>query len=184
MNTVFTTIKERRTVHFYEAKKLPEHLLKRALEVAIFAPNHKLSNPWRFILIGEKTREKITDIAIFLKGRQYDLSETALSKIRRKVGSSPEMLIVVQELSENPDRRKEDYAACACVIQNLSLALWSEGVGSKWSTGGFTRSDELYALLDIDRDHQEIIGAVFVGYAEKVNSSARRPLDELLSTTP
>ncbi len=185
MNPIFKTIKERSTVHFYLDKPVPEELVNAALEAAIRAPNHKLTNPWRFIRIGPKTRDKITDIAVALKAKKLGgLSEAAEAKVRKKVGSSPVMVVVVHELNDDPLRCKEDYASCACAIQNASLLLWSEGIGSKWSTGGYSRTDALYELLNIDRNSQEIIGSIFMGYAEKEHvHSTRRPLADVLSTT-
>lgn len=185
MNEIFETILDRTTVHFYVDKPVSEEVIHHALEAAIRAPNHKLTNPWRFIRIGPKTRCKITDIAVALKRQNCDeLSPAAETRIRKKVGSSPEMIVVIQNLNDDLLRRKEDYASCACAIQNASLFLWSQGVGSKWSTGKYSRSDELYELLNIDRNTQEIIGSIFIGYAEKEHVlSGRRPLGDVLSRT-
>ncbi len=185
MNAIFETIRDRSTIHFFLDKPVSEELIQHALEAAIRAPNHKLTNPWRFIRIGPKTRTKITNIAVALKGQDCGgLSPAAEAKVRKKVGSSPEMIVVIQELNEDLFRRKEDYASVSCAIQNLSLFLWAEGVGSKWSTGGYSRTDALYELLNIDRASQEIVGAIFIGYAEKEHIlSGRRDLSEVLTST-
>lgn len=181
---MFRVATERRTVHFYDSRPLPDGLLERALEAAIRAPNHKLTNPWRFTVVGDESRSQITEIAVDLKSSKPGFSPALEAKIRRKVGSSPELVVVSQVLDADPFRRREDYAACACAIQNLTLVLWAEGVGSKWSSGGVTSDPRTYELLGIEPESEEIIGFVWAGYPETVPDPPRRPLDEVVRRVP
>ncbi len=177
-------IRTRRTAHFYDSEPVPEEVLREALECAARAPNHKLTNPWRFTRVGPETRAKIVELAVELKKRKKPLSDRQEARVREKVASSPELLVVRQVLDEDPFRRREDYAACACAIQNLSLALWSHGVSSKWSSGSVTRASETYELLGVDPDREEIIGFVWIGYAEEQPETPRLPVEEVLDEVP
>ena len=60
--SIYEVIVSRNTAHFYEERPVSQELLHRALRAAIRAPNHKLTNPWRFIRVGEKTRAEITEL--------------------------------------------------------------------------------------------------------------------------
>lgn len=181
---VSTAIKTRRTAHAFHARTVPEEVLQNAFECAIRAPNHKLSNPWRFIRTGPLARAQILDIAVELKCAKNPGNPRIEAKVRAQAGSAPELIVVVQQLDPSPDRRKEDYAACACAIQNLMLALWGDDVHAKWGTGGPTRDPRTYELLGLERERQEIIGFVYIGYADEQPETPRAPLSAVLSSTP
>jgi nitroreductase len=180
----------RRTVQRYTTEPIPKGCIKRALECAVRAPNHKLSNPWRFARVGPKTREQIVDLGIQIKrkkarSKNRDLSEAKVEKIRAKLGNSPELIVVSQRLADDPFRRKEDFAAIACAIQNFSLSLWGEGVGSKWATGGVTRHPETYEIADLDADRQEIVGFIWVGHSSrKLIETPRQPIEDVYRELP
>lgn len=181
---VATAIKTRRTAHSFHGEPIPEEVLANAFECAIRAPNHKLSNPWRFIRTGPIARAQIVEFAVELKTAKSPGNSRLEAKVREQVGSSPELIVVVQQLDEDPMRRKEDFASCACAIQNLCLALWGEGVHTKWGTGGPTRDPRTYELLGLDPARQEIIGFVFAGYADEQPQTPRLPVADVVSCTP
>jgi nitroreductase len=180
----------RRTVQRYTTEPIPEGCVERALECAVRAPNHKLSNPWRFTRVGPKTREKIVELGLSIKrekaqSKGKELTEKKVDKIRAKLGNSPEVIVVSQVLADDRFRRKEDFAAVACAIQNFSLCLWDEGVGSKWATGGITRHHETYEIVDIDPDRQEIVGFIWVGHSSReLDETPRQPLDQVYRELP
>lgn len=179
------TILNRRTVHRYSTEPIPDGALDRALEAAVAAPNHKLTNPWRFTRVGPETRDAITDLYVRLKREANDgLSDEQEEEYRRKVGDPPELVVPSQVLADDEFRRREDYAAVACAIENLMLSLRSEGVYSKWGTGSVTRRPEVYDWLDIDEEDEEIVGFVWVGYPREDRREEpkppRKPLDEVV----
>jgi nitroreductase len=170
-------ITTRRTVHAYAARPLPPGALERGLEAAISAPNHRLTEPWRFIRTGPKTRQALLEIGVdrLTQGGKVPLGSNAEQVIERTVINPAELLIVSQVLDPRPDVQHEDYAAIACAIQNLSLALWAEGVGSKWSTTAVMHDPRSYPLLGIDHERERIVGFVWLGYpARSEPAKARR----------
>ncbi len=177
----------RRTIHDYLTNELPEGALERALEAAIRAPNHKLTNPWRFTIMGPRTRHAITELAISLKSQGKDASDPRENerqkKVRTKFNNPPEMLAVSQVISKDEFRRREDYGACACAIQNIMLSLTSEGIGSKWSSGDITNHAETYELLGVDPQIEEIIGFVWIGFPECSVETGRKSLSEVVRQT-
>lgn len=181
-NPLQTTILERRTVHDYTLEPLPEGALERALECALRAPNHKLTNPWRFTRLGAKARATLTTLALDIKCPER-ANPKRVETIRTKFTNPPELIVVSQLRNpDDPFRQKEDYAAVACAIQNMSLSLWSEGIGSKWSSGGVTQDARTYELAHIP-DNEEIVGFVWAGLAQKIPNPPRAPLDAVLRET-
>lgn len=181
---VIDAILSRRTAHTYRDEPVAEEIMEQALQCALRAPNHKLSNPWRFTRVGPQTREKIVDLTVALKKDKGPLSPAMEAKVRAKVGSSPELLVVRQLLDPDDFRRREDFAACACAIQNIMLALWSHGVSSKWSTGVATRAPQTYELLGVEPSKQEIIGFLFIGFADDQPETPRLDLQEVVEDVP
>jgi len=174
----------RRTVHEYTTQAVPQEWIESALQGALRAPNHKLTNPWRFYQIGPATREVIVDIALEAKREFRELSKRDVAAISSKIGTSPVLIMVSQVLSTDPARRKEDYASVACAIQNFSLGMWSFGVSTKWSTGPFVTHKRTYELLGIDPQLEELVGGVFGGYPVVTPDPNRKPLAEVLSRLP
>jgi len=169
-------ILERRTVHRYSTEPIPEGAVDRALECAIAAPNHKLTNPWRFTRVGPEGREAIEDLYVELKrAGADDLSDEQEQLYRRKVGDPPELVVPSQILADDEFTRREDYAAVACAIQNFMLSLRGEGVFSKWTTGSVTRRPETYELLGIDPEDEEIVGFLWIGYPTEDRAGREKP---------
>ena len=82
--TIEEVIKTRRTIHLYEEIDIDDSLLNRFLEAGHFAPNHKLTWPWRFTVVGQEGRAKIADRAVELKSEGRTLTDGQVSKIGRK----------------------------------------------------------------------------------------------------
>lgn len=177
-------LKSRRTVNFFQPRPVPRRLLLEAIEVARWAPNHKLTEPWHFYLLGEETIEQIRRLIVELKAGNKD--EQAQQAARSRVDAIPSWLIVTCKLS--PDmtvRQQEDYAACACAVQNLMLYLWQAGIGVKWTSGQVIRDDRLYELVGIDRSAEMIIGLFWCGYpADNPSAQLRRDIDEICTELP
>ncbi len=168
-------IKKRRTIHSFNTKLVPEKIIEQAIEAANFAPCHLHTFPWRFTTFKTDKRKLLVELALELKFGNRSPDENAKKKILEKILNPSHLLIVSQVLNAEPTRKLEDYAACACAIQNLSLSLVGEGVGSKWSTGKLTKHTNTYKLVGIDPDEEEIIGFIWIGYGE-TPLEIKRPL--------
>ncbi|MEM1350413.1 MAG: nitroreductase, partial [Myxococcota bacterium] len=182
---VYEALIERRTIHDYSSEPVPEEAVLRALESATRAPNHKLTNPWRFIRVGPQGREAIAALGVELKSRDRVLPEKVVERIRGKLLGAPELIVVTQLVDDDDFREREDYAAISCAIQNMMLSLWSEGIGTKWSTGGVTRDAQTYALLGVP-EGERIVGFVWAGYPleEPRVVPPRRAIEDVLRYVP
>ncbi|WP_320674101.1 nitroreductase [Prochlorococcus sp. MIT 1341] len=168
-------IKNRRTIHSFNTKKVPEIIIERAIEAANFAPCHMHTFPWRFTSLQMQKRQLLVQLALELKFENCSPDQISKGKILKKMLNPSHLLVVSQVVNADPKRKLEDYAACACAIQNLSLSLVGEGVGSKWSTGKITTDKNTYKIVGIDQGEEEIIGFIWVGYGE-APLEIKRPL--------
>ena len=55
-------LRGRRTIDQYIQTPVPDDLVREAVEAATWAPNHYVSEPWRFILPGKETIGRIVDL--------------------------------------------------------------------------------------------------------------------------
>lgn len=171
-------IKSRRTINFFRAGAVPESLLLKAIKVARWAPNHKKTEPWHFHLLGESARSRVIELITEIKSEGKDERRAA---VKKRLDAIPGWLVLSSEISEDPIRLMEDYAACSCAAQNMMLYLWRAGVGVKWTTGKVIRDERFFKILDIDRKSRLIVGLFWYGYPDIVPSQSRRKLDEIMT---
>jgi len=176
---LYEAIHARRTIHNYEAESIDEAVLNRILQAAHMAPCHKLTWPWRFNVVGPQTRQSIASIGIRLKGGDTP-SERLVRAIQDKVLNPGALVVVTQVLSDDEHRRREDYGATCCAIQNLQLAACAEGLGTKWSTGALTQDPSLYGLLDLDAHLELIVGFIWVGRASNTPVVERPNVEQVI----
>ena len=154
----------RRSPHrFAPGATVEDDLLRRALAAATTAPNHKRTEPWRFVVFGPEARAALIELnATIFAERQ---GEAAAASKRAAWADVPRFVLVTQRLADDPMRRQEDYAAVAVAIQNATLVLHAAGVGAKWTTGPVTRDPRLAALAGFDPDAEAVVGLLHVGVA-------------------
>ena len=168
---------ERRTVHNYKSEPIPRAILEEALACAIQAPNHHLTAPWRFTVLGSESRKKIIELACAAKKKKKgsELSKPEKIAVEKKFSDPGAIVVVSCMRSDDSLQSREDYASVSCAIQNLSLFLWSEGYGSKWGSGALTRMDKTYDIFGINQEKEEIIGFIYAGVPERVPRAPERP---------
>ena len=176
-------LKSRRTIHVYTDQVVPSVFVDEAVSAAHYAPNHRLTWPWRFTAVGPNVKSKINALALKMKSANGPLAESQLELFKKK-RIHPQLMVVSQVIADDPFQSKEDYAAVSCAIQNFSLALAAHGVGTKWSTGSMTRHSLAYELTGIDPNIEEIVGFLWYGYPARTPSPKRPELSSIYRTTP
>mmetsp|Transcript_22119 Transcript_22119/g.52264 ORF Transcript_22119/g.52264 Transcript_22119/m.52264 type:complete len:239 (-) Transcript_22119:1250-1966(-) len=164
----------RRTVNDF-MEELPdgwERALERAIEGAIYAPNHKRTEPWKFYLLGETAIEKVCRLNASLVASKK--GEDAGAKKLARWLKMPGWLVVTCALSEGVESMaeptsvlREDYAACCCAVQNLCLSLHSQGIGTKWTTGPVNFHPDFASAVGFDGSKEQVVGTIWFGTAEQ-----------------
>lgn len=175
-------LRGRRTIGAFRPE-LPSHdLILQALELARWAPNHKKTEPWSVVSLGPEAIRSVVEInSQILTASKGPAEAEAKAKKWLQV---PGWLVVLCDQTDDPFRREEDYAACCCMVQNLCLALWSAGIGTKWSTGDVTRHPDFFRLLGLDSTKTRVVGMVWYGYPAVVPEQTRKPVASFLRELP
>ena len=179
-----TAIHSRRTIHKYTHTRVPETIIDQCIDAAHQAPNHKLTWPWHFVVVGEVTRQKIYEMAVNMRRQAPGMTPEIQEKLRAKFLDPGGMVFVSQTKCTDPFREREDYAATACAIQNFMLAAHSLGFGTKWSTGALTRLAEIYKILGIDESKETIVGLLWVGEPSQTPEIVRPPVEKFTTYLP
>jgi nitroreductase len=175
-------IRGRRTINLYLQTPVPRALVREAIEAATWAPNHHVTEPWHFYLLGEETVERCLDLCFEIVSTRK--SEEAAAFKREQWSEKPGWLVVTCRRSEDELAQQEDYAACAAAIQNFMLYLWKAGVGSKWTTGDITRDARFFDILGVDAASEFVVGLLWFGYPKLTPTQKRRELGDVLSQLP
>lgn len=175
-------ISSRRTIHCYKTDLDARDQLDEVIDLARWAPNHHLTQPWHFYVLGKKTAYSMVDLNTELI-RQSQGENAAKAKQKRWL-KVPGWFVVTCSKSEDSSRQQEDYAACCCAVQNLSLALWNQGIGIKWNTAALIHEQRFYELLWIDPALEVVIGLFCYGYPEDIPKTRRKPLLNIVTELP
>ncbi|MFQ5568639.1 MAG: nitroreductase [Rhodothermales bacterium] len=175
-------IRARRTIHLFEPDLPPREAVFEAIDLARWAPNHRLTEPWRFYVLGRETAEAVARLNAGDVAEQRG-PEAAQKKLERWL-AMPGWLVVTAAASDDPLITQENYAACCCAIQNMQLYLWSKGIGMKWGTGKVTRDSRFFDLLGIDPAREHLVGMFWYGYPAEVPVTQRKPVEEIVTELP
>ena len=175
-------LRGRRTIDQFIQTPVPKELVLEAIEVATWAPNHYVSEPWRFILPGKKTVAEIVDLnaAIVAEKKTPEHGEHK----RRQWSEKPGWLIVTSPHNDDGVREREDYAACCAAVQNFMLYLWKAGVGTKWTSGPITRDKRFFEIIGVDGYAEFVVGMIWYGYPKITPAQSRKGLREVLQELP
>jgi nitroreductase len=175
-------IRGRRTINLYLQTPVPEPLVREAVEAATWAPNHHVTEPWHFYLLGRDTVERCLDLCYDIVAANKGAEAAAFK--REQWSEKPGWLVITCRRSDDALREREDYAACSAAIQNFMLYLWKAGVGSKWTTGDITRDGRFFDIVGIDPDREFVAGLLWYGYPKVTPAQKRKELDEVLTELP
>jgi nitroreductase len=175
-------IRSRRTTKLFLRQKVNKQLVLDAIELARWAPNHHLTEPWHFYMLGEKTIAASIEL---LRTIVTETKSAELADFKAKAATAiPGWLIVTCKKSEDELLQQEDYASCCCAIQNLTLYLSEAGIASKWTTGLITRDQRFFDLLEINADKEFVVGLLWYGYPKVLPTQSRKEVAEITTEKP
>ena len=139
------------------------------VEAGLCAPNHKLSDPVRYVALRGDARERLGAIwgaaAADARGDEGERREKTIEKESRKTKRAPLLLVVSVRTVDDVVRAEEDYATASAATQNVLLAAHALGYGAIWRTGDMVRSAPVRAHLGLN-ESDRIVGIVYVGEIE------------------
>ena len=142
-------IQSRRTHKAYAPEPIPREILDELLGLAAWAPNHNLTNPWRFRVLGPRALDR--------------LKEAAGPDAGRKLDRAPTLIVASQLIADDPVQDEEDLCAAATAVYIVLLAAHGRGLGGYWRTPEVLRSDEGRDAVDV-RPDERVLGLIHLGY--------------------
>lgn len=173
--SVYHAIYGRRSAWKFSGEPVDRMAIERMLDAAVWAPNHRLTEPWRFFVLeqGSAARAEAAELA----GR-FQLERTGdqgrAEAARRKVLEPPVVIYVYSVPGPDDAITKENYASVCIAAHNIALAGAAEGLAVTWETGGATRHPGLKGLLGAE-DAWELATMLLVGHPGEHPASRRSP---------
>jgi nitroreductase len=141
-------IRARRTIKAYAPAPVPRETLEELFELARWAPNHHLTNPWRFRVLGPDAL-----------GR---LKAAAGPEAAAKLDRAPTLVVSSAVLTGDPERDEEDLHATAVATYILLLGAHARGLAGYWRTPAVLRTPEGRAAVGLGED-ERFVGLVHLG---------------------
>ncbi|MCB0487719.1 MAG: nitroreductase [Cyclobacteriaceae bacterium] len=159
-------------------KVVDDSVIEQMLENANWAPTHKLTEPWRFVVFTGDGLKKFAELqaACYKKVTQRDNSfkeERYQNLLSKPVQSSHIIAIGMKRDVDKRVREVEEVGAVFCAVQNMYLTATAYGVGCYLSTGGITYFEEAKELFGWNEE-DKLIGFLHVGVVEGEAPSGRR----------
>ncbi|MBB5436824.1 nitroreductase [Pedobacter sp. AK017] len=174
-------IKRRRSIFpvSYTRQEIPVTVIRQILESANYAPTHKLTEPWRFMVFRNEGKTKLgIELA-----RLYKESTPAPQFLQKKYDSITEKIaqsscVIALNAQLHPDKvpEWEELAALACAVQNMALTAEALNVGAYWSSPGMIANLKEYLNLG---GREKCFGLFYMGYHnEEPREAKRTPMAE------
>jgi nitroreductase len=163
-------IRTRRTHKVYGPDPVDSETLDELLELARWAPNHHLTNPWRFRVVGPDTLAKL---------KQAAGPETA-----GKLDRAPTLVIVSVAQSGDQLQDEEDLLAGGVAAYIVLLAAHARGLVGYWRTPGVLRTAEGRAAAGLG-DDERFVALLYLGYPrQEKDAPERAPAGEYVTYLP
>lgn len=163
--TVADILRERRTVWDFKPDPIPQEKIIELLNVAVWAPTHGLREPWRFTIIQGSERKRFAQEVM----KTYT-KEDRVKYEQEMTGyymSTPYHLIISMHEDPRQKQWEEDFAAVCCLIHNLQLAAWEQGIGLVWKTNAYIYAPSFRGAYNI-QPGEKIVGVLHIGYPSKI----------------
>ncbi|MGH7580756.1 MAG: nitroreductase family protein, partial [Gemmatimonadales bacterium] len=161
-------IQRRTSVRRYRSDPVPRETIELLLDCAVRAPNHKLTEPWRFAVVTGDAKTRLAEIRADHRLKRHDDPASAetrvrVEKVRRETLEVPAVIVVMARVHDDEVTREEDYAAVMMATANLMTAAQSLGLGTYLKTGGVMGDPRLGELIGLP-DGYRIVAMLSLGY--------------------
>ena len=159
-------IRTRRTIKAYAPRPVARSVLDELFELARWAPNHHLTEPWRFRVVGPRALQR--------------LKAAAGPEAAPKLDRAPTLVVASARLSGDPLQDEEDLHATACATYAVLLGAHARGLAGYWRTPAVLRTPEARAAVELG-DEERFVALVHLGEARQGKEPpARGPVGDFV----
>lgn len=182
---VADVITGRRTVKTFNGQPIEREQLDALLDLARWAPNHRLTNPWRFAVLDQPA---IVRLGTMLRGEPAIAAvpdaakgQAKLAKLLDRLPSLGAIIQVTWVRSADAGNDLEDHAATAAAVQNLLIGATAMGLASFWSTTPALGHPATLQWCGLDPAAQGFLGSIWLGHSsEQPDPPPRRALTDVV----
>lgn len=179
---IFSAMEARRSVKKFTERRVARAEIERLLAVAALAPNHRMTEPWRFYVLGPESRRRYGEALGARKAKKVEDPEAARlvrEKVAREHEALPAMIAIAMTVSDDEERMREDYAATFMAVQNIALGAVAMGLGTHIKTGGVMDDPAAREAVGVP-DGERVVAIVNLGEpAELPSARPRTPADRV-----
>ncbi len=157
---VETAIRTRRTHKAFAPERVPRAVLDELLDLARWAPNHHLTAPWRFRVVGQQALDR--------------LKRAAGSEGATKLDRAPTLIVASCVLAGDPVQDEEDLHAAAVASYIVLLGAHARGIAGYWRTPGFLRAEAGRAAVGLS-EAERFVSLIHLGNPRQQQSPPERP---------
>jgi F420 biosynthesis protein FbiB-like protein len=191
VNDFYDLVKNRRAIRRYEDRPVPDELIERLLEAALWAPSAHNRQPWRFAILRSGTskdklaramgnrlrRDRLSD------GDNMEVIERDVARSYERITAAPAVILfflTMADMDEYPDQRRSEaekqmaVQSVAMAVQNIWLLAAAEGLGACWLCAPLFVPDLVQQTLDLPKDWQAQ-GLLTIGWPAEERIKERRP---------
>jgi len=162
---VIDALRSRRSIGRLEGN-VGDDEIRELIELATLAPNHRMTEPWRFTVLRGAARERLgriwSEIAMRALPLTGEARDAAAQREAAKPLRAPVLIVVSVRTAEDEVTASEDFAAGAAAVENILLGASGRGLGAMWRTGDAAYAPEVKAFLGLDPSDR-IVAFVYLG---------------------
>jgi len=183
---VYDAIMGRRMVGKVQDRLVPKQEIEVLLAAALAAPNHHLTQPWRFIILSGDALDELGAAMAERVIEEHQGSADLADKVEKEKSRpkrAPVIITVVYVPSSHPKAIEvEDRYALGAAVENLLLAAKGRNIGASWRTGPAAEDTSVKRFLGLS-EGEEIAGFIYIGYPQEgATPPARREQDSATKT--
>ena len=174
LNELIRTRRSVFTAQLEPGRVIPDDVIWQLLENANWAPSHKRTEPWRFIVFSGAGRQKLADFQaeLYQQTAGPKFSEGKYEKLlTAPLHCSHVIALALHRHAGLPEI--EEVEAVACAVQNLALSAHAYGLGGYWGSGGITYTEEAKAFFGLGAD-DKLLGFFQLGYVRATPPAGQR----------
>ena len=162
-------IRNRRSIYpnVFSDEVIPDNIIENMLENANWAPNHGITEPWRFtVFTGEGIKKLATFQSSLYKEKSTQEGSFDEGKFKKLAEKPLKCSHIISIGMQRPETEKfpevEEIEAVACAVQNMYLTAAAYGVGCYWGSGGVTYWPEAKAFFNLG-ERDKLLGFLYCG---------------------
>ena len=167
-------IRGRRSIGRVKPDEVERTLIERMLEAAVWAPNHHLTEPWRFTVMTGNGRLRLGNAYAEVAQATSEPEQTAEQRDKHvaKALRAPVVIAVAASPSPSPTvPHVEELAAVHAAVQNMLLTAHALGLGAIWRSGAPTYHPLMHAAFEL-QPAEQLVGFIYVGYPATAATTA------------